>query len=464
MPIDNKYIRKYAKEIIFGLFILGFILFLFGKDFLNDTLAWKKARQENNIIAYEYYLSVHPDGYHFLEAKAMLEAIYFSKVISSNSISDCQDFINKYPNSSNASIVTEKIKSLRFIETKAKNTISSYEQFLNNYPYGIFADSSSYYIKKIIGEREPEFKNLKTVKIIVKENIKSGKGNDTVFVNYSDMLKNLIEIAGFKSVDSLSAADFIVKLDISGQGIYGNYSLAGSIVRGCYLKGSIIIEVPKKFTAKKAFRAEISPPKTITLGEVEEKEGRQLKPWLVYKASSVPGSLYQSLLELMSQAFGLRFLELVAEKFPYKEADDWDFSSDMSRCAGKLLFQKKGNEAISNFINLLDINDDVGQRAKLALQEIGRPAKIPLLNVLSDKSANYSKRRKIIDIFNDYSENSKDYQVIESLIYVVKEDSLRQSAALVLQDLTRESFGSSIEDINKWETWWNKNKTNYNRR
>ena len=102
---------------------------------LREKLWFEQSKQQNTIASYDKYLAEYPRGKYVSQAQKTREALWFEKSKSEDTIASYDDYLKEYPHGEN----TNKVKKLRiekyFSIVRNKNTIEGYDEFVRKYPH-----------------------------------------------------------------------------------------------------------------------------------------------------------------------------------------------------------------------------------------------------------------------------------------------------------------------------------------
>jgi outer membrane protein assembly factor BamD (BamD/ComL family) len=117
-----------------------------------DT-AWKKAENENSLLAYKSFLELYPNSSQAFLAKLRIgdleEKSFWSEALLKNKVESYSSYLVKYPSGDYAEQARMKIKQLEDESIRPiwnavlkKNTIQAYRDFYNNYSRSAFASEA----------------------------------------------------------------------------------------------------------------------------------------------------------------------------------------------------------------------------------------------------------------------------------------------------------------------------------
>ncbi|MBN1550990.1 hypothetical protein JW979_05960 [bacterium] len=104
-----------------------------------EDLEWISALDLNSIEAYTNYLNNNPQGKYISQAENNIEELEWKYALDLSSIESFREYLKKYPQGSYMFQAKVKLEALSFEQAKTKDSIDAYELFLNDYPDGVAA-------------------------------------------------------------------------------------------------------------------------------------------------------------------------------------------------------------------------------------------------------------------------------------------------------------------------------------
>lgn len=438
---------------------------------VNVESDWQKAESEAKVSSnidvkiksYKNFLTRHSNGPFADKAHLILEELLFKKATYEAASYDnkgrviCyQNFLKEYPAGAFADKVRLILQQLSFKIARETNTADSYEEFLNKYPEGKLADEARLILGKsvrVILRESYTNRDKEVLQSFGERNLRPGEwgygrgpwGNDrssTIRIAYSVLEERIIEFlkcAGFawaRSDDPKCYATLTVTAEGGVLGaLYGRTSspfeaqmFKSGVVpgtsrfynTGAFLKGSIILAVMGRGEYTGPFQGRQEIRSHITVGENK--------------------TYWQSDEELLKEAFNTcQFEEHLIKTF--------------ERAFGIQLLI----ESLKNVIFHLHIAEISSGDAEIISGDLpaGEPAPAPpptpppnesailiydgIINILKSKN-----ERKTIDLLITALEHKNRY--------------IRAEIFKLLREMTGQQFP---EDIQKWNEWWQKNKSKY---
>jgi len=114
------------------------------------------ASKINTVIAFEYFLALHPKGSFSEQAKKEISYLKYSRASKENTIASYTDFINNHPDNDNTEIAIYK-------RAKLINTLEAYDSYISAYPDGAKTRNVLYQKARITDTVDDYNKLLKNV-------------------------------------------------------------------------------------------------------------------------------------------------------------------------------------------------------------------------------------------------------------------------------------------------------------
>jgi hypothetical protein len=282
--------------------IILIILFTFCSSENKD---WEKARTENSIGAFKWFLENHPNSSHAPAARSKLETLYFNKAISTNNIEALKTFLKKYPGGPYVEKAQFKIEQLYLKKAQARYSIPAYKDFIKKFPQSSLKAEAESLIKKLYNERHPAVKNARTARILVEQYLSKGKKME---FGPKETIRRFFKRADIEMLeDDQKDYDLLLKITIWGTPVSERYSSFGwpngakTLFTGANVKGSISFSNPKNLIDKKSFSGFSHPTGNVLSSSITRLKNPANAPFHLALNNS---EFYQRLLETFVKTFG----------------------------------------------------------------------------------------------------------------------------------------------------------------
>lgn len=171
------------------------LLILFMVSCSNPEKEFAKAKEKNNIEAYEKFIKKFPNSEFTNQAKRELENLEYNHALELHTVQSLEAFLSKYPESQYNKEIENEIQKIEYTNVKKINTIDAYKSLLNKYPNTVFKDSVIERIDLLKAYKEDKLKSFRIflnkypksefVKEVKKE-IKKRQLDIILSMNYSD--------------------------------------------------------------------------------------------------------------------------------------------------------------------------------------------------------------------------------------------------------------------------------------
>jgi len=143
---------------------LGIFLIVVISGCATASSAFKSAKQEDTVAAYEEYLAKYPDSEFSRQAETRLEELYFEKARKADTIEAYKDYLEKYPDGKYAEQAKPRLEELSFEEARKVDTIEAYEGYLEKYPDGKYAEQTEARVEELYFEWARKTDTIETYK------------------------------------------------------------------------------------------------------------------------------------------------------------------------------------------------------------------------------------------------------------------------------------------------------------
>ncbi len=254
---------------------------------------WELTKKHNTIREYERFISQYPESAY---ADSARKSIY--KIIKTeDTIKGYERFISLYPKYRYADSLRNSINNLRYKIARSENNVPAFENFLTFVPDGPLADSAKSDIKKILDDRLPAFRNVRTIKWSPKALSKDGK---YVLPKVFSITNRLFKTSGISLVkEDTIKCDAQLILSAKGTALGGSYygTLSGYHYTGAYVSISLKLISSGKQIVSKSFKGRRSPQRYISRSYKRHSSA----PWL----GAVNKSGYEvGMIKILSDVFG----------------------------------------------------------------------------------------------------------------------------------------------------------------
>jgi hypothetical protein len=419
---------------------------------------WENAKSEDTIQAYSTYLRQYGEG----------EYAYSARI---------------------------RIEQLEYHHAQLGNTIQSYNDFIRRHPQSSRSDSAKHQIEKMLNERHPAFRDIRSIKIIYNEPDQSSTGIQRA-------ARQILREAGVDANPFEEAeTDALLKINIEWTPLSGMYTDGSIRSSGASVKGTFSFEIPGTFSLEKSFRGKREPLEfvqgkhrnyTYTALGIALRKSKYYPLFLevtrdlfgpacirntMFKGydSHIRSSARQVLGLSDDEAAGLAIAQLknpdsivrqnacellgtlnnprAADpliKAYYKEPD-----KIVRREAIQALYFIVDSSHVDVFISALeDEHSEVREWAAISLKKLKHPASIsPLIAALNTKNNRIKKQIK--DALAGFGGLS-----VEPLIQALKEDDnyYKNDVRDALSRITNQDLGTSYY---RWIVWWRKNRSKF---
>jgi outer membrane protein OmpA-like peptidoglycan-associated protein/uncharacterized protein YegL len=107
-------------------------------EIIRDEMALKKAKEEQTVEGFDYFISTYPNSSFINEAVKLRDRRALDIAKSTNSLSELEGFIFKYPRSIYLDEAVNFRDNIALSDAKKINTEQAYTQFIDKYPRSIY--------------------------------------------------------------------------------------------------------------------------------------------------------------------------------------------------------------------------------------------------------------------------------------------------------------------------------------
>ncbi len=240
----------------------------------------------------------------------------WKKTEAAHTVQAYEGFLKKFPGSSQADEAKSRIIEIAFKTVQSINTISAYNGFLKKYPEAPFAGEARIRIEKLYGQRHPDFRKARKIKIIADQSFGKAENVRLSFVKVS----RFFDYAGLQLIkpDSEDSA-VLLNIYITGEAIGQSYRpRAGAefytsyLYTGAAVSGFLLLEYQDKSYFKRTFQGKKDPPGDFTIASKKASGTFLSSPSAAPFAEVLFGDRYANfeeiVIEVLREACGKYFL------------------------------------------------------------------------------------------------------------------------------------------------------------
>lgn len=251
---------------------VSIILILWAAACSPEKKDWKAAEKVGEEYGYGLYLAKYPQGDHASAAKLKIEEFAYQQALGAGKIEPLQEFLKEHPEGALAPKARERIDDLEWEARAATNSLVSYEDYLAVYPQGRHADEARARIKAVLDARQPEFRNVRRIKFVLRQSFDEEVKDVTI--GFEAVLKELFPYVGLRMTGPNDEADAVFSVNCQANAYGASYSQFGFgsgtyYYTGAQVSGQAVLELPGKKSFREDFEGEVPVPHTISGGSTD---------------------------------------------------------------------------------------------------------------------------------------------------------------------------------------------------
>jgi len=183
-----------------------------------EKLDWSRTVRKNTIPGYEYFMRKHPHSPLLMDASEMLKKLHFAEAKKINVIPAFELFLKRYSRDELADSARFYIEKLAFENTKNIYTVPAVQEFLQYYSPYFYADSAYKLLDQLYSQRHPDFRNVKTARVIVNRSLgENGNLNEFINLPFERLVADLMTSNGIHvKFGGADHSDMVLTVNVTG--------------------------------------------------------------------------------------------------------------------------------------------------------------------------------------------------------------------------------------------------------
>ena len=172
---------------------------------------WEKAKTQNSVQSYRYFVHQHPASEYSDEARLRIDTLQWEDVNKSKYLHSYQIFIYSYPENRFVPEAKKKIEAIKWVEACKTNTATSYQYYMKEYPQSVYAPAAEKKYNELRWRGALEVNSADTYRSFIRDCPKSP--------NVSDANKKIDELSWQETLqaDKIEAYENYIKQNPQGR-------------------------------------------------------------------------------------------------------------------------------------------------------------------------------------------------------------------------------------------------------
>ena len=252
---------------------LSFALMLLMVACSPEKRDWEVAETAGSLYSYNEYLAKYPQGEFADSARRKIEELEFLDCQTTSTVEAYQAYLARYPNGPFSAKAREGWDDLDWLAADQQWSLPAWRQYLTGHAEGKHAGEARTRIEALENDRAPELRNVKTVRIVVRQSFSEDVGDTEIA--YEPELERFFEYYGLERAEPEVEADATISVRSYAEAWGDSYSVFAFAYGGTYyytgasVSGKVQIEVPGQKPMIESFYGEVPTPNSIYGGSTE---------------------------------------------------------------------------------------------------------------------------------------------------------------------------------------------------